>query len=110
MGNHAAGQAPDGRVLITAARRGGRVQISVTDGGAGADRVGVSATLRDTESLIAMQGGTFEIVARPAEGTTLVARWPDASRDAKPQNLAAPPDAAVRGSSSTHASHSVFSN
>ncbi|HSU05540.1 MAG TPA: hypothetical protein VLI93_08205 [Acetobacteraceae bacterium] len=110
MVGHAAGQVPSGRVLITAARRGGRIQISVTDGGAGADRLGAAAALRSTESLIAMQGGTFEINARPAEGTTLIARWPDAPREKKTRTAPAGSETESRDSTHAHKHQSEFGN
>jgi signal transduction histidine kinase len=78
---HAAAQAPTGRVLVTATRHGGRIQVTVGDDGSGADRAVQAAALREVESLIAMQGGTLEIVAQPGEGTRLIARWPDALRE-----------------------------
>ncbi|HEY6433139.1 MAG TPA: hypothetical protein VIZ17_14255 [Acetobacteraceae bacterium] len=86
---HAAEQAPMGRVLVTATRHGGRIQVTVGDDGPGANHAIQAAALREVEGLIAMQGATLEIIAQPGEGTRLVARWPDSVRELTSSNDAA---------------------
>ncbi len=92
---HAIAQAPGGRVLLTAARHGGRVQVAVVDDGAGSDPRAQQSSLRDSERLIALQGGTLEINSRPGEGTTVVARWPDFQGERKVSARAEPAGQAV---------------
>jgi light-regulated signal transduction histidine kinase (bacteriophytochrome) len=74
---HAIGQSPCGRVLLGAARLGGRVQVSVCDDGAGVDRDVQASELRSAERLAAMQGATMEVDARAGQGTTIVLRLPE---------------------------------
>ncbi len=93
---HAATQAPMGRVLVTATRHGGRIQVTVGDDGPGADPAIQAASLREVESLIAMQGATLEIIAQPGEGTRLVARWPDTVREPTSATDAAAAETASR--------------
>src|SRR5262245_11165215 len=71
---HAIEQAPCGRVLLGAARSGGRVQISVVDDGPVADRTLRASQLRSAQRLAALQGATMEIRARAGSGTTTVLR------------------------------------
>ncbi|HTI82903.1 MAG TPA: hypothetical protein VL614_20815 [Acetobacteraceae bacterium] len=62
-------QAPCGRVLVSAARTGNRLQISVADDGAQADGPRRQAILREAERLSAQYGGIMCVDARPSEGT-----------------------------------------
>lgn len=106
--SHAAAQAPCGRVLVTGLRHGGRVQVAVLDDGIGADRTTQASALRDTERLVAMQGGTLDIIHQPGEGTTVQARWPDTGRDPEPRTEAAAQQVARTAPAPTR--HSEFSN
>ena len=81
---HAVGQAPCGSVLVGARRHGGRVQVTVCDDGAGQKVAVQEAALRDTAQLLAMQGATLQIDARPGQGTTIAVRLPDAVDQAPP--------------------------
>lgn len=107
---HAATQAPVGRVLVTATRHGGRIQVTVGDDGPGADRAVQAASLREVESLIAMQGGTLEIIAQPGEGTRLVARWPDAPREPTSSSDSSAPDVAAHQHDIARAQQNEFSH
>lgn len=112
---HAAAQAPTGRVLVTATRHGGRIQVTVGDDGSGADRAVQAAALREVESLIAMQGGTLEIIPQPGEGTRLVARWPDALREPasateSPAMDSSPPETMTREPDVARAPQNEFSH
>jgi hypothetical protein len=69
-------QAPCGRVLLGAARLGGRVDISVTDDGDRPDRGLRLSKLRTTERLAALHGATLEVKAIPGHGTTVHLRLP----------------------------------
>lgn len=75
---HSIAQAPSGRVLVAGSRHGGRVQLAVLNDGMGADPRLQASDLRAPERLIALQGGTLEITSHAGEGTTMLARWPDA--------------------------------
>lgn len=75
---HSLAQAPTGRVLVAGSRHGGRVQLAVLDDGMGADPQLQASDLRAPERLMALQGGTLEITSRAGEGSTVLARWPDA--------------------------------
>jgi signal transduction histidine kinase len=74
---HAIGQSPCGRVLLGAARSGGRVQVTVCDDGPGVDRGLQASKLRPAERLAALQGATMEVDARAGQGTTVVLRLPE---------------------------------
>ncbi|HEY1933898.1 MAG TPA: HAMP domain-containing sensor histidine kinase [Acetobacteraceae bacterium] len=75
---HAIRHAPCGRVLVGGMRHGGRVQISVTDDGAGPPEAEQEAALRDAERLIALQGGTIQVETHPREGgSTVLLRLPE---------------------------------
>src|ERR1700733_4978157 len=69
--------APGGRVLLSAIRLGGRVQIAVIDDGAGPDAAVQEAELREMAQLVALQGGTIDVEAYPGEGTTVLVRLPE---------------------------------
>lgn len=69
---------PCGHVLVGAMRYSGRVQISVTDDGAGPPEATQEATLRDAERLIALQGGTIQIESHTRQGgSTVLLRLPE---------------------------------
>jgi len=70
---HAAG----GRVLLSAIRLGGRVQIAVIDDGIGPDAAVQESALREVAQLVALQGGTIEVEAQRGEGTTVLVRLPE---------------------------------
>jgi hypothetical protein len=67
-------QSPCGRVLLGAVRTANRVQITVSDDGAGIDRDLQASHLRAAERLAALQGATMEIDARDGQGTTVALR------------------------------------
>jgi hypothetical protein len=69
--------APAGQVLLSAARFGGRVEIAVTDDGAGTEAEMRQAALREAGQLVALHGGSIHIDARPGEGTTVLVRLPE---------------------------------
>lgn len=91
---HAIGQSPCGRVLLAAARLGGRVQVSVCDDGAGVDRDVQASMLRSAERLAAMQGATMEVDARAGQGTTIVLRLPEPVTTRRDATQAVPTDPA----------------
>ncbi len=74
----AGSQALVARVLVTAARHGDRVEVSVSDDGLGADRWARLDALHPIEHLLARQGGTLEIASWPEQGTSVVMQWPAA--------------------------------
>lgn len=67
------------RVLVSARRHGGRVQVEVTDDGQGAARVVQESRLRAPAQLVSLQGGTLEVRPRTGAGTTLVLRIPEST-------------------------------
>lgn len=69
-------QSPCGRVLLGAAKFAGRVQITVSDDGAAADRGLRISRLRTAERLAALHGATMEVDARAGQGTTVFLRLP----------------------------------
>lgn len=75
--NHAMRHAPGGRVLLSAIRLGGRVQIAVIDDGVGPAAPVQEAALREVAQLVALQGGTVDIETHPGEGTTVLVRLPE---------------------------------
>jgi len=105
LAGRAVRQARGGMVLVSAVRQGGRVQIAVTDDGAGVPAPVQEAALREVAQLVALQGGTLEIDALPGVGTTVVVRLPEpmlagaaAARlpDGQPAEPAARPRPAVQ--------------
>ena len=81
-------RAPCGRVLLSAMRHGGRVQIAVSDDGTATDAAIQQAALRDMSELVALQGGTIEVEAQTGAGTTVLVRLPQqlgTERVLKPQ-------------------------
>ncbi|MGA3400885.1 MAG: HAMP domain-containing sensor histidine kinase [Acetobacteraceae bacterium] len=69
--------APGGRVLLSAIRLGGRVQIAVIDDGDGPAAAVQEAALREMAQLVALQGGTIDVETHSGEGTTVVVRLPE---------------------------------
>jgi signal transduction histidine kinase len=74
---------PGGRVLLTAADVAGRVQVTVSDDGARADRDVRASWLRSAQRLTALQGATMDIDARSGQGTTVIVRIPVSSADSR---------------------------
>ncbi len=66
--------APCGRVLVSARRLGGRVEIAVSGDGATADRDRLIADLRSSIELLALHGGTLDVQTIPDAGTIFAAR------------------------------------
>ncbi len=64
-----------GRVLLSAIRLGGRVQIAVIDDGVGPPAAIQQAALRELAQLVALQGGTIDIETDPGEGTAVLVRF-----------------------------------
>lgn len=71
--HHAAG----GRVLLSAIRLRGRVQIAVIDDGIGPDAAVQQAALRNVAQLVALQGGTIKVEAQRGESTTVLVQLPE---------------------------------
>jgi signal transduction histidine kinase len=69
--------APGGRVLVSAIRLGGRVQIAVIDDGAGPEAAVQEAALREVVQVVALQGGTIDVEVHAGEGTTVLVRLPE---------------------------------
>ena len=69
--------APCGRVLVTAAPHGGRVQIGVTHDGFARSRESLEGTLRPVSQIAALSGGTFEVVGRAGQAATVLVRLPE---------------------------------
>jgi hypothetical protein len=67
----AAARANGGRVLATASRHGGRVQITVSDDAEPLDRDVQEALLREAQQTLALQGGTLQVESRPGIGSTM---------------------------------------
>jgi signal transduction histidine kinase len=72
------------RVLLGAARIGGRVQITVSDDGPHADRALRESQLRAAQRLAALQGATMAVDARAGQGTTVVLRLPAGATSRQP--------------------------
>jgi signal transduction histidine kinase len=76
---------PGGQVLVTAVTLGRQLRIRITDDGPGADQRLREASMRQTEAMIALQGGSIAIEARPGRGTSVVIRLPvSASAEEEP--------------------------
>lgn len=69
-------RASGGRVLVTASRHGGRVQIGVSDDGKPVDRETHEALLREPQQILALMGATMDVAPAP-EGTTVALRLPE---------------------------------
>lgn len=65
-----------GQVLITAATLGRQLHIGIIDDGPGIDQEAREISMRQTETLIALQGGSIAIAARPGRGTAVTIRLP----------------------------------
>jgi signal transduction histidine kinase len=68
--------AAGGQVLVTTVTLGSQLHIRVTDDGLGADQQDREMLTRRAESLIALQGGSIVVEARPGRGTTVTVRLP----------------------------------
>jgi len=68
--------APGGQVLVTAATFGSQLHIGITDDGQGTDQCLRETSMRQAEALIALQGGSIAVEARPGRGTTVTIRIP----------------------------------
>lgn len=68
--------APGGQVLATAAMFGSQLYVRITDDGAGSDQQVREISMRPTELSIAQLGGSIEVEARPARGTSVTIRLP----------------------------------
>lgn len=65
------------RVLVTCARKAGRLTVGVAAAGV-SDDLGVhQGPLRSVSELLALQGGGLEIAGRPGQGAVFSAYWPD---------------------------------
>jgi hypothetical protein len=67
--------APGGRLLLTASRVGGGIEVSVTDPAPGADRAIRVAAVRGLMDTVARCGGEMDVAVRPAVGTTVTLRF-----------------------------------
>lgn len=97
--HHAVVQVPGGHVLVTAQRRGGRVQLAVSDDGVASAVALRQAALRDVTQLVALHGGTLEIEPLSHCGTTVVVWLPEAPPRRQARSLAAPTIAAASADS-----------
>lgn len=68
--------AAGGQVLVTTLTLGSQLHIRVTDDGLGADQQDREVSTRGAEALIALQGGSLAVEARPGRGTTVTVRLP----------------------------------
>jgi hypothetical protein len=68
--------APGGQVLVTATTLGSQLHIRITDDSPETDQPGREIALRQTESLIALQGGSIVVEVRTGRGTTVTIRLP----------------------------------
>jgi hypothetical protein len=89
--------APASRLLLTAAARGDRIYVSVTDDVPGADPAVRARSVRSLMERVALRGGALDIDVRPAEGTTMTLRlssvgedWPDKTDRTLPEPAKAP--------------------
>jgi signal transduction histidine kinase len=67
---------PGGQVLITGMSVGGQLHIRITDDGKNTDQRTRESLARDAEELIALQGGSVCVEARPGRATTVTIRLP----------------------------------
>jgi signal transduction histidine kinase len=72
----AIGAAPGGQLLVTALMLGSQLHIRITDDGPGNDQQVREMSMRQTQALIALQGGSIAVEARPGRGTTVTIRLP----------------------------------
>lgn len=63
-------------VLLCANWHGGRVHVTVLDDGAVGNPAVLTASLREVEQVVALQGGTLEIACIPGRGNVLTLRLP----------------------------------
>lgn len=87
-------RSPHGEVLVCAAPRGGRVEVSVTDEGAGTGEAALAGLSEATRGIVALHGGTLG--ARHRDGfATVVLRLPAPA--ARPCQQPAAPARTVEG-------------
>ncbi len=89
-------QSPCGCVLLTAARIGSQVHVSVSDDASAADGAIRLTRLGDAERLVALQGGSMDINSRPGEGTTVTIRLPGSDASGSDANGDGPDPASAR--------------
>lgn len=65
---------PDGRFLVTASRRAGRVAITLSDDCAVSDAGLRRSQARNLAQRVALQGGSLEVISQPRQGTTMTIR------------------------------------
>jgi hypothetical protein len=85
----AIGAAPCGRVLLTAAPHGGRVQIGVSHDSPAASREALETALRPAAEIAALNGGTLEVTVRAGQGGTVRVRLPEPAANPAPATDAA---------------------
>jgi signal transduction histidine kinase len=68
--------APGGQVLISVRQLGPQLNVLITDDGADADQKLRESMVRGAGELLALQGGTISVEARPGRGTTVTLRLP----------------------------------
>jgi hypothetical protein len=73
---HAIRHTPNGKVLVSAAPLGGRVQIAVMDDGIAEPEAVRQAALREVAQVAALQGGTLEIACMHDQGCVVTVRLP----------------------------------
>jgi signal transduction histidine kinase len=66
----------DGQVLVTALALGSQMHIRIIDDGVDADQTSREIMLREAGELLALQGGSLAVEARPGQGTTVTIRLP----------------------------------
>ena len=71
--------APGGRLLLTAANRGDRIHVGITDDLPGTDPAVRAARIRGLMERVALRGGSLDIEVRLAEGTTMTLRFASAT-------------------------------
>jgi hypothetical protein len=82
--------APASRILLTAAARGERVAICITDDVPNADPDIRRAGLRSLMERVALRGGVLDVDVRQDEGSTMTLRLNAASADIKDQGAPEP--------------------
>jgi hypothetical protein len=95
--------APGGQVLITVMTVGGQLHIRITDDGKNNDQRTREGRARDAEELIALQGGSVCVEARPGRATTVTIRLPLSTRSSDILNeMPTMADQAVRIAAGSH--------
>jgi glucose-6-phosphate-specific signal transduction histidine kinase len=68
--------APTGQVLVTAMPLGSQMHVRVIDDGADTDQATREAMVREVAEIVALQGGSMVVHARPQRGTAVTLRLP----------------------------------